>query len=97
MLCIESVTLIKKIFLVVGINGIFFITKMCCVSKKVKKQKTKTVDLLLPQSLLQRVQLDPLEKEWLKSSALGDVATQRRLLRQDGSLLMKKVLEKQQQ
>lgn len=38
------------------------------------------------------MQLDPLEKEWLKSSALGDVATQRRLLRQDGSLLMKKVL-----
>lgn len=76
--------------------GCFLLLKCAVVSKKVKKQRTKTVDLLLPQSLLQRVQLDPLEKEWLKSSALGDVATQRRLLRQDGSLLMKKVLEKQQ-
>ncbi|XP_075884830.1 uncharacterized protein LOC142889991 isoform X2 [Nelusetta ayraudi] len=41
-------------------------------------------------SLFQRVQLDPLEKEWLRSSALGDGATQRRLLRQDAGLLMKK-------
>lgn len=74
----------------------FFLSKNVLSFKK-SKEKKKPVDLLLPQSIFQRVQLDPLEKEWLKSSALGDVATQRRPLRQDGSLLMKKVLEEQQQ
>lgn len=44
-----------------------------------------------PQSLFPRVQLDPLEKDWLRSSALGNMAAQRRLLCQESSLVMKKV------
>lgn len=43
------------------------------------------------QSLFHRVQLDPLEKDWLRSSALGNMAAQRQLLSQDSSLVMKKV------
>lgn len=45
----------------------------------------------LPQSLFHRVSLDPLEKEWLKSCAVGNVATQRRLLAQEPGLVLKKV------
>lgn len=45
----------------------------------------------LAQSLFHRVSLDPLEKEWLKSCAVGNVATQRRLLAQEPGLVLKKV------
>ncbi|XP_060892202.1 ankyrin repeat domain-containing protein SOWAHC [Labrus mixtus] len=41
-------------------------------------------------SLFHRVQLDPLEREWLKSSAVGNMAAQKRLLAQEPSLVMKK-------
>lgn len=47
--------------------------------------------LFLLQSLFHRVPLDPLEKEWLKSSAVGDVAAQRHLLAQEPGLVLKKV------
>lgn len=43
------------------------------------------------QSLFHRVQLDPLEKDWLRSSALGNMAAQRLLLAQEPSLVLKKV------
>lgn len=46
---------------------------------------------LCPQSLFHRVQLDPLEKDWLRSSALGNVAAQRQLLAQEPGLVLKKV------
>ncbi|CAL8324005.1 unnamed protein product [Gadus morhua 'NCC'] len=42
-------------------------------------------------SLYPRVQLDPLEKDWLRSSALGNICAQRLLLTQDPSLAHKKV------
>ncbi|XP_023811771.2 uncharacterized protein LOC105354260 [Oryzias latipes] len=41
-------------------------------------------------SLFHRVQLDPLEKDWLRSSALGNTAAQRLLLTQEPSLILKK-------
>ncbi|XP_028286345.1 ankyrin repeat domain-containing protein SOWAHC [Parambassis ranga] len=41
-------------------------------------------------SLFHRVQLDPLEKDWLRSSAVGNLPAQRRLLSQDPSLVLKK-------
>ncbi|KAL7402083.1 hypothetical protein ABVT39_009249 [Epinephelus coioides] len=41
-------------------------------------------------SLFHRVQLDPLEKHWLRSSALGNMAAQRQLLAQEPSLVLKK-------
>ncbi|XP_029992327.1 ankyrin repeat domain-containing protein SOWAHA isoform X2 [Sphaeramia orbicularis] len=41
-------------------------------------------------SLFHRVQLDPLEKDWLRSSALGNLAAQRQLLMQEPSLVLKK-------
>ncbi|CAL8292939.1 unnamed protein product [Boreogadus saida] len=41
-------------------------------------------------SLYPRVQLDPLEKDWLRSSALGNICAQRLLLTQDPSLAHKK-------
>ncbi|MEQ2197803.1 hypothetical protein XENOCAPTIV_003513, partial [Xenoophorus captivus] len=43
------------------------------------------------QSLFHRVQLDPLEKDWLRSSAVGNVAAQRLLLTQEPGLVLKKV------
>ncbi|RVE72132.1 hypothetical protein OJAV_G00058790 [Oryzias javanicus] len=42
-------------------------------------------------SLFHRVQLDPLEKDWLRSSALGNTAAQRILLTQEPGLVLKKV------
>lgn len=45
----------------------------------------------LSQSLSPRVQLQPLEKAWMRSSALGDAQAQRRLLCQESSLALKKV------
>ncbi|KAF6722111.1 Ankyrin repeat domain-containing protein SOWAHC [Oryzias melastigma] len=41
-------------------------------------------------SLFHRVQLDPLEKDWLRSSALGNTAAQRILLTQEPGLILKK-------
>ncbi|CAJ1055798.1 ankyrin repeat domain-containing protein SOWAHC-like isoform X1 [Xyrichtys novacula] len=41
-------------------------------------------------SLFHRVQLDPLEKDWLKSSALGNMAAMSHLLAQEPNLVMKK-------
>ncbi|XP_037621921.1 ankyrin repeat domain-containing protein SOWAHC [Sebastes umbrosus] len=41
-------------------------------------------------SLFHRVQLDPLEKLWWRSSALGNMAAQRQLLAQEPSLVLKK-------
>ncbi|XP_068170257.1 uncharacterized protein [Antennarius striatus] len=41
-------------------------------------------------SLFHRVQLDPLEKDWWRSSALGNVGAQRQLLSQESSLVVKK-------
>ncbi|KAL4003934.1 hypothetical protein ACER0C_003647 [Sarotherodon galilaeus] len=41
-------------------------------------------------SLFHRVSLDPLEKEWLKSCAVGNMAAQRRLLAQEPGLVLKK-------
>ncbi|KAK5602075.1 hypothetical protein CRENBAI_017002 [Crenichthys baileyi] len=43
------------------------------------------------QSLFHRVQLDPLEKDWLRCSAVGNVAAQRLLLVQEPGLVLKKV------
>ncbi len=43
------------------------------------------------QSLFHRVQLDPLERAWWRSSAVGNMAAQRQLLAQDSSLVLKKV------
>lgn len=43
------------------------------------------------QSLFHRVSLDPLEKEWLKSCAVGNMAAQGRLLAQEPGLVLKKV------
>ncbi|XP_037539044.1 ankyrin repeat domain-containing protein SOWAHC [Nematolebias whitei] len=41
-------------------------------------------------SLFHRVQLDPMEKDWLRSSALGNTAAQRLLLAQEPGLVLKK-------
>nr|XP_046250987.1 ankyrin repeat domain-containing protein SOWAHC [Scatophagus argus] len=41
-------------------------------------------------SLFHRVQMDPLERDWLRSSALGNMAAQRQLLSQESSLVSKK-------
>ncbi|XP_025765190.1 ankyrin repeat domain-containing protein SOWAHC isoform X1 [Oreochromis niloticus] len=41
-------------------------------------------------SLFHRVSLDPLEKEWLKSCAVGNMAAQGRLLAQEPGLVLKK-------
>nr|XP_015820573.2 ankyrin repeat domain-containing protein 54 isoform X1 [Nothobranchius furzeri]XP_054589308.1 ankyrin repeat domain-containing protein 54 isoform X1 [Nothobranchius furzeri] len=41
-------------------------------------------------SVFQRVPMDPLEKDWLRSCTLGNVSVQRLLLAQDPNLVMKK-------
>lgn len=46
---------------------------------------------LVLQSLFHRIQLEPVEKAWMRSSALGDTEAQRQLLLQESSLAMKKV------
>ncbi|KAJ3595914.1 hypothetical protein NHX12_002326, partial [Muraenolepis orangiensis] len=43
-------------------------------------------------SLYHRVHLEPLEKDWLRSSALGNISAQRLLLAQDPTLAHKKVI-----
>ncbi|KAM8861866.1 uncharacterized protein ACB058_008523 isoform 1-T2 [Synchiropus picturatus] len=51
---------------------------------------TRSVTASSLTSLFHRVQLDPLEKDWMRSTALGNISVQRLLLTQDPSLVMKK-------
>lgn len=53
--------------------------------------QTRAVTPPPTQSLFHRVQLDPLEKDWMRSSALGNTAVQRQLLAQEPSLVFRKV------
>ncbi|XP_026028107.1 ankyrin repeat domain-containing protein SOWAHC isoform X3 [Astatotilapia calliptera] len=55
-----------------------------------EEDDTRSVTTSSVMSLFHRVSLDPLEKEWLKSCAVGNVATQRRLLAQEPGLVLKK-------
>ncbi|XP_013878458.1 ankyrin repeat domain-containing protein SOWAHC isoform X2 [Austrofundulus limnaeus] len=55
-----------------------------------EEDDTRSVTASSVTSLFHRVQLDPLEKDWLRSSALGNMAAQRLLLAQEPSLVLKK-------
>ncbi|GLD72052.1 ankyrin repeat domain-containing protein SOWAHB-like isoform X1, partial [Lates japonicus] len=59
-----------------------------CVSSD--EDDTRSVAASSVMSLFHRVQLDPLEKDWLRSSALGNMAAQRQLLALEPSLVLKK-------
>ncbi|KAK2842873.1 hypothetical protein Q5P01_013073 [Channa striata] len=62
------------------------------VSRTSEEDDTRSVTASSFLSLFHRLQLDPLDKDWLKSSALGDMAAQRQLLDQDPSLVFRKNL-----
>ncbi|XP_024858212.1 ankyrin repeat domain-containing protein SOWAHC isoform X2 [Kryptolebias marmoratus] len=55
-----------------------------------EEDDTRSVTASSVMSLFHRVQLDPLEKDWLRTSALGNMAAQRLLLAQEPSLVLKK-------
>ncbi|XP_070291132.1 uncharacterized protein [Salvelinus sp. IW2-2015] len=58
----------------------------------VQEEDTRSVAASSVMSVFPRIQLDPLEKDWLRSCALGNTAALRQLLTQDPSLASKKVL-----
>ncbi|XP_045894038.1 ankyrin repeat domain-containing protein SOWAHC isoform X2 [Micropterus dolomieu] len=60
------------------------------ISRTSEEDDSRSVAASSVMSLFQRVQLDPLEKDWLRSSALGNMAAQRHLLSQEPSLVSKK-------
>ncbi|XP_054862414.1 ankyrin repeat domain-containing protein SOWAHC [Amphiprion ocellaris] len=51
---------------------------------------TRSVAASSVMSLFHRLQLDPLEKDWMRSCASGNMAAQRQLLAQEPSLVLKK-------
>ncbi|XP_029909317.1 uncharacterized protein LOC115360505 isoform X2 [Myripristis murdjan] len=59
-------------------------------SEECQEDDTRSVAASSVMSLFHRVQLDPVEREWLRYSAVGNMAAQRRLLAQDSSLALKK-------
>ncbi|XP_062245606.1 ankyrin repeat domain-containing protein SOWAHC-like [Platichthys flesus] len=59
-------------------------------TRKSEDDDTRSVTASSVTSLFHRVQLDPLEKAWLRSSALGNTAAQRQLLAQEPGLVLKK-------
>ncbi|XP_026221254.1 ankyrin repeat domain-containing protein SOWAHC-like [Anabas testudineus] len=60
------------------------------VSRRSEEDDTRSVTASSFMSLFHRVQLDPLEKDWMRSSALGNTAAQRQLLAQEPGLVFKK-------
>uniref|UniRef100_A0A8P4JWD9 Ankyrin repeat domain-containing protein SOWAHC-like n=1 Tax=Dicentrarchus labrax TaxID=13489 RepID=A0A8P4JWD9_DICLA len=60
------------------------------ISRTSEDEDSRSVTASSVMSLFHRVQLDPLEKDWLRSCALGNKAAQRQLLSQDSSLVLKK-------
>ncbi|XP_034443923.1 uncharacterized protein LOC117763127 [Hippoglossus hippoglossus] len=60
------------------------------ISRKSEDDDTRSVTASSVTSLFHRVQLDPLEKAWLRSSALGNMAAQQQLLAQEPGLVVKK-------
>ncbi|XP_044048176.1 ankyrin repeat domain-containing protein SOWAHC isoform X2 [Siniperca chuatsi] len=66
------------------------LTSEPAISRTSEEDDSRSVAASSVMSLFQRVQLDPLEKDWLRSSALGNMAAQRHLLSQEPSLVLKK-------
>ncbi|XP_043981839.1 uncharacterized protein LOC122836166 isoform X6 [Gambusia affinis] len=62
----------------------------CSVTRRSEEDDTRSITASSVMSLFHRVQLDPLEKDWLRSSAVGNMAAQRLLLAQDPGLVLKK-------
>lgn len=59
-------------------------------SEESQEEDARSVTASSVMSMFQRVQLDPLEKDWMKSCALGNTAVQRQLLVQEPGLVLKK-------
>ncbi|XP_008410853.1 ankyrin repeat domain-containing protein SOWAHC isoform X5 [Poecilia reticulata] len=66
------------------------VTSEVTISRRSEEDDTRSVTASSVLSLFHRVQLDPLEKDWLRSSAVGNMAAQRLLLAQDPGLVLKK-------
>ncbi|XP_054898197.1 uncharacterized protein LOC129367633 isoform X2 [Poeciliopsis prolifica] len=66
------------------------VTSELNISRRSEEDDTRSVTASSVMSLFHRVQLDPLEKDWLRSSAVGNMAAQRLLLAQDPGLVLKK-------
>ncbi|XP_014900765.1 ankyrin repeat domain-containing protein SOWAHC isoform X3 [Poecilia latipinna] len=66
------------------------VTSEVTISRRSEEDDTRSVTASSVMSLFHRVQLDPLEKDWLRSSAVGNMAAQRLLLAQDPGLVLKK-------
>ncbi|XP_059191910.1 ankyrin repeat domain-containing protein SOWAHC [Centropristis striata] len=60
------------------------------VSRTSEEDDSRSVAASSVMSLFHRVQLDPVEKLWLRSCAVGNVSTQRQLLTQEPGLVFKK-------
>ncbi|AWP09044.1 putative ankyrin repeat domain-containing protein SOWAHC-like [Scophthalmus maximus] len=60
-------------------------------SRRSEDDDTRSVTTSSVMSLFPRQQLDPLEKAWWRSSALGLIVAQRQLLAQEPALVLKKV------
>ncbi|XP_061578758.1 uncharacterized protein LOC133444879 [Cololabis saira] len=60
------------------------------VSRRSEEDDTRSVAASSIMSLFHRVHMDPLEKDWLRSSARGNMTAQRLLLAQEPSLILKK-------
>ncbi|XP_035859389.1 ankyrin repeat domain-containing protein SOWAHC isoform X2 [Sander lucioperca] len=68
----------------------FSLTSEQAASRTSEEDDSRSVAASSVLSLFHRVPLDPLEKHWWRSSALGNMAAQRQLLLQDPGLVLKK-------
>ncbi|XP_035981517.1 ankyrin repeat domain-containing protein SOWAHC isoform X2 [Fundulus heteroclitus] len=68
----------------------FSVISETAISRRSEEDDTRSVTASSVMSLFHRVQLEPLEKDWLRSSAVGNVAAQRLLLAQEPGLVLKK-------
>ncbi|XP_028441669.1 ankyrin repeat domain-containing protein SOWAHC isoform X1 [Perca flavescens] len=68
----------------------FSLTSEPAASRTSEEDDSRSVTTSSVLSLFHRVPLDPLEKHWWRSSALGNMAAQRQLLLQDPGLVLKK-------
>ncbi|XP_047453003.1 ankyrin repeat domain-containing protein SOWAHC isoform X2 [Mugil cephalus] len=66
------------------------LTSEATVSRRSEEDDTRSVTASSVTSLFHRVQLDPVERSWWRSSALGNTSSQRQLLSLEPSLVLKK-------
>ncbi|XP_067235073.1 uncharacterized protein [Chanodichthys erythropterus] len=68
-------------------------TAISCKSDEGPEEDTRSITASSVMSLFNRVQMEPIEREWLRCAALGNATTLYLLLQQEPTLVSKKVFK----